>query len=798
MQTCGGAALLLGVLVALALPGCRTAPEDLVLEPVARLWDQVTPPLLPDTRCGLRFDVRPALGCLSTVSLLDTRVTPDPSGRILAEIEVPEELRGDSLILIPAVLSEKKPGLPVLPRRLITAPGARLTFDATHAGLIGVGPLRLIVVAAPARATFPEWTTAPVEIADGSELRVALAIHPDLIRAGADAVYFRIVARTARALAGEATGRDDASPASAGTVLLDESVEPDDATRGWIERRISLDQLAGRRVELTFSNRLATTDRLVPATDPAGSLERDATSPLAAPEATAVDSNASAAPARPGFSAPLWGAPRILAPRPRGPHRNIILVSLDTMRADLLGRHEGGRAVTPELDALAREGAVFLDTISAFTSTTASHMSLLTSTYPAQHEVTYPAQRLPRWIPTLTETLAQAGYATAAFTENAMITAEAGFARGFDVFVADKRADGKITAGAIDETLARGLRWIRANSGSPFFVFLHTSQVHYPFDPPADFAVFRATNDVAAAAARADARERPQPPGLAPYLGEMLYTDARLGAFVGELKWRDLLDNSLLVITSDHGEEFEEHGGLGHGHSTYEELIRVPLLVVAPGRVPPGIRVTDQVSGIDVAPTILSLVDVAPPETHHGRSLFPLLAGNPSGDMPVRFAEAVQKPVGAAQRRIYAARDGRYKWIFAADDSTPLEIYDLDADPAESRSLRDPSLVERGRSLWHQLNRLKTAAGARTGREMAAAADREAPSPDTATARKLAALGYIDELRTVYDTRRQAAARKLAKLGHLDPTPTPVPGPTARASGAATAPTPAISRPPLR
>lgn len=745
MRWRGMAAFLLGAVGALALSGCRPAPEDLVLEPVARLWEQVMPPLLPDTRCGLRFDVRPALGCITTVPLIDTRVTPDPAGRITATIEVPAELRASPLVLIPAVLAAKKRGLPVLPRHHITSPGARFTFDATDAALIGVGPLRLIVVAAPARATFPEWTTAPVEVADGSEMRVALAIHPDLLRAGAGPVYFRIVARAAGERAGEASARGSASSASGETVLLDELIEPDDATHGWIDRRISLDRLAGDRIQLIFSNRLATTDRLVPAARPAGSSERDAAPPPSVPEAVAFVSAPPPVSAPPAFSAPLWGAPRILAPRPRGPHRNIILVSLDTMRADLLGRHEQGRAVTPELDALVREGAVFLDAISAFTSTTASHMSLLTSTYPAQHEVTYPAQRLPRWIPTLTETLAQAGYATAAFTENAMITAEAGFARGFDVFVEDKRADGKITAGAIDDTLARGLRWIRANSRSPFFVFLHTYQVHYPFDPPADFAVFRAANDAAAAAAPAGAGQRAWPPSFGLYLGEMLYADARLGAFVRELKWRDLLDDSLLVITADHGEAFKEHGSLGHGDSTYEEQIRVPLLVVAPGQVPAGIRVTDQVSGIDVAPTILSLVEVAAPETHFGRSLLPLLTGNPSGDRPVRFAEAVQKPASAAQRRIYAARDGRHKWIFAAESSTPLEIYDLGADRAERQSLRDPSLVERGRSLWRQLNRLKIAAGARTEREIAAAAAREeAPSPDAATARKLAALGYLD------------------------------------------------------
>ncbi len=711
---------MLAVAGVLAAFGCQPSPDrDLVLSPVARLVDMVEPPLPADHVCGIHFDVRPTLGCISTVELFNAEIIPGTDSRIGVTVEIPAALRTAPLIIIPAVVSTKNPATLTLDRTLLVNPGETLDFAATVPEFAHLGPVKLLLHAAPARSTFPTWTSETLDIETGSEFRVALGLHPDLMKAGAGPVYFRL---TASVLDRRSTGPASVVAAEHSVLLLDELVDPDQATRGWIERRIGLDALAGQRVRLHFSNRLPVSPKDTP--------------PAAGTSATL----------RPAFSAPLWGAPRILAPRPRGAHRNVILLSLDTMRADLLGRHEKGRDVTPVLDQLGRDGAVFFDTISTFSSTTGSHMSILTSTYPAQHAVTFPSERLPGWIPTLTETMAAAGYATAAFTENAMISAASGFARGFDVFTEEKRADGHVAAGAIAETLARGMRWIRANQNSPFFVFLHTYQVHNPYLPPPDFDVFLPSDDVPKGLNKAERRQRQTTRMFASYLGEMLYADSRVGAFLRELDSLDLLDETLFVVTADHGEAFDEHGKLGHGFSVFEEQIRVPLLLWAPGLVPPGVQVTHQVSGIDVAPTILSLVDLEPPATFLGSSLkrFFTNAGEPL-PQPVHFAEAVDKPTKDQSVRVIAARDGRHKWIFGAESSTALRIYDLKADPHERHPLKDQALVEKGRPFWHQLRRLQTAAQQRTRDELASPADQPAaPTLDADTTRKLEALGYID------------------------------------------------------
>ncbi|MGH7894933.1 MAG: sulfatase, partial [Candidatus Binatia bacterium] len=265
---------------------------------------------------------------------------------------------------------------------------------------------------------------------------------------------------------------------------------------------------------------------------------------------------------------PVWAQPVLVHATPTpGGRPNVLLVSLDTVRADHLPSWGYGRATTPALDAFAAGGVRFEQAIAPFPSTTASHMSMLTGLYPCAHRVTVPSVTLAAGVTTLAEVLAGAGYATGAVTEDGLIKGDSGFNRGFDAY-RDQVWTGDEPLGLFPDTIEIARTWLAGHAEEPFFFFLHTYQPHVPFKvPPYYKGLFVTPPDAPDAIVQGAA-----------YDAGLRYTDDFLASLLGWLDRTGLLERTLVIVTSDHGTELGEHGGIGHARSVYEEQIHVPLV----------------------------------------------------------------------------------------------------------------------------------------------------------------------------------------------------------------------------
>lgn len=379
--------------------------------------------------------------------------------------------------------------------------------------------------------------------------------------------------------------------------------------------------------------------------------------------------------------APVWSLPAILEPAPE-PGWSFVVVSLDTLRADHVGAYGAPNGSTPVLDALAADGVTFERAMTTYPSTTGSHMSLFTGLYPSAHDVRAPPAMLSAEIPMLAELLAPAGYVTAAVTENAMIVAAAGFERGFDSYTEFRGAEAHKASGHVDRVMDVATSWLSDHRDERFFLFLHTYEVHSPYNPPSEFDRYPSPDD-----------GRPLPRARAQYRGGVAYTDHELGRLRAVLDELGLSRRTVLIVTSDHGEGFGEHGVFGHGHHLTEELLRVPLVVRAPGLAPTGHRVAQPVSWVDLAPTILELAGLEKPPAMHGRSLVALLSREDGIDPVPVYGE-----VGGGKAKQVAARDGDLKWIFSPESPSP-RAYDLEQGEGAGMEIETEEVLARGRVL---------------------------------------------------------------------------------------------------
>ncbi len=412
----------------------------------------------------------------------------------------------------------------------------------------------------------------------------------------------------------------------------------------------------------------------------------------------------------------FWHNPVIYAagPKPRG----VVLISVDTLRADHLQTYGYGRPTSPNLDILAADSVVFDRTYASSPWTLPSHVSLLTSLFNINHGVHRPTDRMDDSLVTLTEVLRQNGFSTSAITGGTLVSHIYGFSRGFDTY---KEGDGAMdynnSAALVAHTAAE---WIENNKDRNFFLFLHTYQVHTPYDPPAPYGGLFLDPD--AVWTRADTTEifegkkfifkeltdgeRRNLIGL--YDAEIRYTDeALLKPVVEKLRAIGLYDDSMVIFTSDHGEEFFEHGAWDHGVHLYDESIRVPLVIKFPKSRFQGKRVESVVRGVDIMPTVLEEMEI---ETDHlnldGQSLLPLLDGQAKdrlflADTLLLGLEGTGDQSHDDQPFRIAANEGRNKIILNRELSpeekdyfTPpapvkpaAELYDLDTDPGEKTDL---------------------------------------------------------------------------------------------------------------
>ena len=365
------------------------------------------------------------------------------------------------------------------------------------------------------------------------------------------------------------------------------------------------------------------------------------------------------------------GGPR--APEPLPPARGYVLISFDALRADALGVYGAGRETSPFIDRLAERSTVFENAFTQIPSTLPSHLSMFTGLYPSEHGVFPPRDVLSERIPTLPELFRAAGYRTFGHSEGGYVQGGYGFARGFDEWTdTPYGADGDV-----ERTFGRGLESLaRLGDGERFFLFLHSYSVHDPYEPPADLrarfwpgpppaGAFEPTgpNFAAFNSHLLDTSPAAIPYYRALYDAGVRYVDDVLGDLWAGLERLGLADDTVLIVTSDHGEEFLEHGRLVHTQA-YPESLRIPLIVFHPGR-PVGRRVETLAETIDFLPTLAELAGFAAPAGISGESLAPILAGGDGRLAGRAFAQdkmlafdirTLLMPVGGKLHQLYFSR----------------------------------------------------------------------------------------------------------------------------------------------
>lgn len=401
------------------------------------------------------------------------------------------------------------------------------------------------------------------------------------------------------------------------------------------------------------------------------------------------------------------------------PGAKVIIYLIDTLRADRLGAYGYGRAATPNLDALATESVLFERAYAAGPWTVPSVASLVTSTWPCEHDLNQSNRRLKARYSTLAERLQSAGYRTATFYNNLLAGPLTGLDRGYETAVLRESGDADVMAGIpafLDEA-----------GSEPFLLSIHTMEPHQPFYAPyeftrryghvavedkeqffndyflyrtlkfADFSAGRPPGATDRSAEQDAVRARLEATAQTVndlYDGSVSFADANVGKVIADLKRRGLWEKSLFIVLSDHGEELGEHGDWFHDQSVYDELMHVPLLIKLPGGALAGTRVGDRVSLVDVLPTILDAVGQEPCAGCRGTSLLEVLDGTAASRSWVESGPGVRlnrsgyyRPARELRGDVNVAlRLDAWKAIWNPDVET-LELYDLATDPGEKANV---------------------------------------------------------------------------------------------------------------
>ncbi|PWB70578.1 MAG: hypothetical protein C3F15_13675 [Holophagae bacterium] len=409
------------------------------------------------------------------------------------------------------------------------------------------------------------------------------------------------------------------------------------------------------------------------------------------------------------------------AVRSRLQHANVLLITLDTTRADRIGAYGWAAAETPRLDRLAGEGVLFEQTITPTAFTLPAHSSILTGLYPPYHGVRLNGgAALADVQTTLAERLSAAGYRCGAVVGAFVVDQRWGLNQGFEHYddnfklEAGQRLDLAGVQRPADQVVDLGLDWLGKDDSRPFFAWLHLYDPHIPYEPPEPFR------------SRFEARG---PSGL--YDGEIAFADSQLGRVLDWLDEKGLADRTVVVVVGDHGEALGDHGESEHGYFVYDATVHVPLIMRVPGSGAAGVRVAQQVRTIDVMPTVLDLVGVAPPQPLHGQSLLPLVLDPGGGEPRPAYSESMAVNLQYGWSALYSLRAATHKFI----DAPRAELYDHVHDAGEATNLlRDePGVAEELRARLAAL-REKIAQGAPAT---------EAADLDQETLGMLAALGYV-------------------------------------------------------
>ncbi|HEY2773568.1 MAG TPA: sulfatase [Candidatus Binatia bacterium] len=378
-------------------------------------------------------------------------------------------------------------------------------------------------------------------------------------------------------------------------------------------------------------------------------------------------------------------------------HRNVILISLDSLRADHVGAFGYKRDTTPSFDRFTKESVLFTNAIASSSWTLPTHMTMFTGRSQLAHGVVVDTLVLPRAVPTLGEIFHDAGYATAGFVSGPYVNGHYGYDRGMDTYVdlsaSIKGADARsaVLSPAVNE---KGIAWIdQTSSDRPFFLFLHYFDIHYDYVPPPPYDKmfdpdYTGTVDGRRFIERPDIN--PQMPKrdldhvIALYDGEIRFTDEHVGLVLDHLKQKGLLDNTLVMIVADHGDEFFEHGNKGHHRTVYDEVLHVPFAIRLPGGEHAGEKIETQASTLDVFPTLLDAAGLAPPPEAEGESLI----GWIRGEKPRRdavYSDFYDKRGFNLQvsRRTLQTKTIQHFNRITHPSKGPFEYYDLARDAGE-------------------------------------------------------------------------------------------------------------------
>ncbi len=454
-----------------------------------------------------------------------------------------------------------------------------------------------------------------------------------------------------------------------------------------------------------------------------------------------------------------WSAPSILVPSarpaaPTGRAQNVVVLLIDTLRADKIRPYNPRTRVrTPALDAVASAGAVFELAESAENWTKPAVASVLTGLYPMTHRQKTTESRLPESAEMLSEHLDAAGFNTGSFIANGYVSDRFGFDQGWDHYTNYIRERKSTEA---ENVFREAGDWIEENRDERFFAYIQTIDPHVPYDPPTEWLRRyddreyeghvrpRMTADLLEEAKRSgpeffSASDRRRLIGL--HDGEIAQHDHFLAQFIERLKSMGVWENTVVLITSDHGEEFDDHGSWGHGHSIFQELLHVPLIVHLPGVIDAGTRIEEAVSTASIPATVLDYLGVDPMQHAEAPSLMGYVHGQRPARPPVAFSDYQD------DRRVITT--GRYKFILRHNLTSTM--FDLQRDPGEETQIdaghaRDASIARRYArimlSTWlgaaHLADWLAPTEGAR------ATLNEEEAEMDETIRGQLRALGYVD------------------------------------------------------
>jgi arylsulfatase A-like enzyme len=378
---------------------------------------------------------------------------------------------------------------------------------------------------------------------------------------------------------------------------------------------------------------------------------------------------------------------------------NVLLITLDAVRADHLHCYGYARETSPRIDQLAAEGARFEAAISAAPWSLPTHASIFTSLIASIHGCQDSRHRLPKPHLTLAERLKTTDFATAGFVSSPYLDPVFGLSQGFETYVDCGAAPAGPDASAPDEAtsprvVAAAREWLQNNTRRPFFMFVNFWDAHFDYTPPPPFDT-RFDPDyegnLTGVGFLTNPRVHPDMPEedldhlIALYDGEIAWVDQHVGALLDAFLAAGLLDSTIVILTSSHGTAFFEHDHKGHRNSLFDEVIRVPLVIRAPGRVPRGQRYPQQVRSIDLFPTVTDLLRIPAPDLM-GRSLAPLFVGE---TIDVRGKETAVSELALPGQTLAAYRQPDRKTIFNVEINRGA-VYDLAADPGELAALTDP------------------------------------------------------------------------------------------------------------